>query len=77
MAKYLPGRNNSAILRKYTFYPLFMANEENITPPGITPQESTPTPGGESSFVSSIANQKPESAYSDFFQETSDGQISV
>ncbi len=57
-----------------------MANEENPSLQGMFPQESstpTPAPGAESSFVSSIANQKPENAYSDFFQETSDGQISV
>lgn len=40
-------------------------------------EELAPSLGSETSFVSSAANQASDSAYSDFFQETSDGQISM
>lgn len=72
----MPCKGKSDILQKYTFYPSIMANEDTTTPqstPTSEIQNTEPT-----SFVSSIANERPDNnTYSDFFQETSDGQISV
>ena len=66
----------SDILWKYTFYPSIMANEDTTTPESTLPSDVPPP--GPTSFVSSIANERTDTnAYSDFFQETSDGQISV